>query len=301
MKPDSRVPWLPRAAMAASVLIAVKAAWRVQKKRCGVWPEVRSTWLDVKGLRMHVRRSGSETACASLPVVLVHGWGVSSSYFIPFAARLACRFHVYAPDLPGHGLSAKPAEAPGIEALAQALSDWMDAAGIACVMLIGHSMGCQVAVTLALRHPEKVERLVLIGLTPDPHVRGLGTLFGRLLIGALHERVSLMPHLIKDYFRMGMRLLPEFLSMMNDPIREKLPRLRMPVMLVRGENDPLSPQYWFSEAARLLPPCRTTVIPGGGHAVQHSAPQELAEAVLPFLDETLHAPVSQGMLFEKHP
>lgn len=98
-----------------------------------------------------------------------------------------------------------------------------------------------------------------------------------------------------------MRLLPEFLSMMNDPIREKLPRLRMPVMLVRGENDPLSPQYWFSEAARLLPPCRTTVIPGGGHAVQHSAPQELAEAVLPFLEETLHAPVSQGTLFEGIP
>ncbi len=289
MEKNARLHCLSWVALATGALIAWRAAGASQERRrllrYGRLRALRSAWFTVGGLRMHVRTSTDGAESAALPIVLVHGWSISSTYFIPLAERLAAQCKVYAPDLPGHGLSDTPAKALDIAGLAKALSDWMDAAGISQAILIGHSMGCQIAVELAVAHPEKVDRLVLIGLAPDPRARNPVRQLGRLLVGGMHERMSLILHLAKDYFRMGMRSLPELRSAINYPIEEKLTSVSMPVMLVRGENDPLCPQSWFDESARLLSAQRTAVIPKWGHAVQYSAPQQLNDAILPFLRE----------------
>ncbi|HSH39380.1 MAG TPA: alpha/beta hydrolase, partial [Chthoniobacterales bacterium] len=57
----------------------------------------------------------------------------------------------------------------------------------------------------------------------------------------------------------------------------------LPVILVRGEKDPLAPQRWIDEAARLARAERVAVIPGWGHAVQFSAPEQTVDAIWPFL------------------
>ena len=61
-------------------------------------------WVNVNGHRLYARISKVDSRRMSAPVVLVHGWGVSGSYFIPLAERLAGSFDVYLPDLPGHGM-----------------------------------------------------------------------------------------------------------------------------------------------------------------------------------------------------
>lgn len=234
---------------------------------------------------MHARVSRN-AASGALPVVFVHGFGISGGYFMPAAERLASYFSVYIPDLPGHGKSDTPPDPLDVEGLAQALIQWMDASHLPRVMLVGHSMGCQVAIEAALRHPDRIDRLVLIGLTPDPSARTVGQQVGRLLRGGAHEHPAINRYLVPDYLRMGKRLIPEFQAMLRDPIETKLPRLRAPVMLVRGEKDPVVPAAWFEEAARLLGEPRTAVIPKWGHAVQYSAPEQLLGAIRPFLVET---------------
>ncbi len=165
-------------------------------------------WVHVNGHRLYARISKLDSRRMSAPVVLVHGWGVSGSYFIPLAERLAGSFDVYLPDLPGHGMSETPPKPLDVDDLAAELIDWMDAIGIARASLVGHSMGCQVAVQIAIRQPPRVDRLILIGITPDPGARGTLQQVRRFVIGGAYERFSLNYHLVKDYVRMGARLIP---------------------------------------------------------------------------------------------
>jgi len=79
-----------------------------------------------------------------LPVVLVHGLGLSGRYMLPTAEHFAPHFPVYVPDLPGFGASAKPAHALDVPALAEAPAAWIRAAGLGRVALLGNSRGCQI-------------------------------------------------------------------------------------------------------------------------------------------------------------
>lgn len=240
-------------------------------------------WDIIDGCRVYARVAEGSPGPGRLPVVLVHGFGVSSSYFVPTAERLAVEFCVYAPDLPGHGKSETPQEPCDIPCFADALVGWMDAVGMRRAALVGNSMGCQIAVETAVRYPDRVDRLVLIAPTVDPAHRTVHQLFGRLLVGALYERFSLSGLIVKDYARMAWRLIPELRFMLSDRIEEKLPQVESPVMLVRGEKDPIVPRRWFDDAARLVRAQQIAVIPGWGHAVNYSAAGLLTDAIVPFL------------------
>lgn len=134
---------------------------------------LRNTTVLVNGLSIHTRVAAPEAKALgidTLPVVLVHGYVVSSRYMAPFARQLAgphgphC---VYAPDLPGTGKSAKPPRVLNLIQLAETLADWMEVMGLHRADVIAHSLGCQIAVHLVCRYPERVRRLVLIGPTVD--------------------------------------------------------------------------------------------------------------------------------------
>jgi 2-hydroxy-6-oxonona-2,4-dienedioate hydrolase len=100
-------------------------------------------------------------------VILVHGLVISSRYMEPLAEQLAALCDVYAVDLPGYGLSDKPACVLSLPDLADALSEWMKAEGLASAHLAANSFGCQVLAEFAVRHPHQVDRLVLQGPTID--------------------------------------------------------------------------------------------------------------------------------------
>src|SRR6266516_6720609 len=129
------------------------------------WP-VESRWLEVFGLGIHARVGGQ-----GAPVVLVHGYGVSGSYMLPLAQSLAPSFSVFALDLPGYGRSQRPRISLGIGDLTVALAGWLDAAGLQCPAFVANSMGCQIVTELAVRLPERVGPMVLVGPTVDPRRR----------------------------------------------------------------------------------------------------------------------------------
>ena len=271
----------------AALALALHGAHARQRRRgrlqAGEIRELRSIWREVEGLPMHARVAAGAARPGTLPVVLVHGLGVSGAYFVPVAERLATDFAVYVPDLPGHGPSATPDTPPDIAGLARALIAWMDCAGIARAALVGHSMGCQVVVEAALRHPERIARLVLIAPVSDPAARSIPQQLGHLIKSSVFEHPSLIPQVIEDYLRIGSGIVPELRSMLAYPIEAKLPQIRVPAMLIRGEHDAVAPQAWVDQAARLLdaPPAR--VIPRWSHAVHYGAPAEVTEAMRPFL------------------
>jgi pimeloyl-ACP methyl ester carboxylesterase len=235
----------------------------------------------VEGLRIYAR-----AAChpAGEPVILVHGYGMSSGYMAPIAKRLAAERTVYAPDLPGHGRSADPGRTLSIPELAEFLRAWMDALGIDRAAFLGNSMGCQILVDLAARHPERVERLILVGPTVDPAARAFFRELPRFLKTAPAERTSIVLLIVNAYIRAGLRRLHrEMRFAFADRIEEKLPRIAVPGLVVRGERDAIAPQAWAEEVARKLGAEAVRVIPGKGHAPNYSAPDELMRTIRSFL------------------
>lgn len=206
---------------------------------------------------------------------------------MPLAKQLANEFAVYAPDLPGHGKSDTPRRPLNVVDLADSLVAWMDAMRLEDVSLVANSMGCQLAVDAAARYPRRIHRLVLIGPAGDPAARTLLHQVERFLADIPHEPASLAPLVFFDYVRMGLRFFAEFRSMLQDPIGDKLPLLTVPVLLIRGEHDPIAPRAWLDEAARQIGTACTIAIPAGGHAVHYSAAKVVADTITPFLHGSL--------------
>ncbi len=243
-----------------------------------------SRWTRVGDYRIHARVRVDLSPPGALPVVLVHGIGAASRYMAPTAELLAPYHPVYAPDLPGFGESSKPRRALNLTELTDALAEWMQAVGLERAALLGNSVGCQIIADLALRYPDRIDRAVLQGPTVDPHARTARQQILRWLRNNRHERSSQALISAKAYWKCGVgRLIRTFRYALNDRIEEKLPRMNVPTLVVRGSLDTIVPQLWAEEATRLLPGGRLVVLPGAPHTVVYNAAPELVRVALPFL------------------
>jgi pimeloyl-ACP methyl ester carboxylesterase len=216
---------------------------------------------------------------AGPPLVCVHGLAVSSRYFVPLARRLAARHRVVVPDLPGYGKSPTPPEPLGIEDHADALTAWLDLLEVERAPLVGNSFGCQVAVDLAVRRPERVTRLVLLGPTMDPAAPTLVAQAWNLARDIVRESPRLNLVQARDYLRMGpRRILATARDGLADAFEEKLARLEQPALVVRGERDTICSQPWAERVAELARG-RLAVVPGVAHVAHWSAPDVVARLV----------------------
>ncbi|HEV8586736.1 MAG TPA: alpha/beta fold hydrolase [Methylomirabilota bacterium] len=120
-------------------------------------PELRLRGGEVDGLAINYLVEGRGPA-----VVLLHGLGSFAESWRHNIPSLAARASVYTLDLPGFGRSAKPPAGYSLAYFARALHAFLDGVGVTQVSLVGHSLGAAVAVTYALMHPSRVERLALL-------------------------------------------------------------------------------------------------------------------------------------------
>jgi 2-hydroxy-6-oxonona-2,4-dienedioate hydrolase len=233
---------------------------------------------------MFARVGGPATHGHESAVVLVHGQIISSLYMVPTAERLALQFRVLAPDLPGFGHSDKPDRVLCVPELADALGAWMDAIGLRSAALVGNSLGCQIAVDLAVRRPGLVQALVLSGPTIDRHARTASAQIVRWLRDWPGERTSLAPAHLRDFAYAGLRRsLGTFRCTLADRIEDKLPLVQARTLVVRGTRDTIVPQGWAEEVAQLLPRGQLILIAGGPHCVNYSTPGPFADIVASFL------------------
>ena len=253
--------------------------------------ETKSVWTVVDGLRMHARVAQEAAFEGDPAVVLVHGLVVSGRYMVPTLQRLAPYYRVYAPDLPGFGRSEKPPRALDVSGLSDALAGWMRAAGLEGATLVGNSFGCQIIADLAVRRPGLVGRAVLQGPTMDPAARSVPQQVGRFLLSIPRDSLSLLPIEFLDYLRAGTgRAWRTFRYALQDRIEDRLPAMRIPVLVVRGSRDPIAPQRWAEEVTRLLPEGRLVVVSGAAHAVNYGSPSRFARAIRAFLESDEEGP-----------
>lgn len=205
-------------------------------------------------------------------LVLIHGLGVGPDYFRPLAHRLAGRYEVQAPQL--------PREPQPMDRLGDVIVPLLPGA------LVANSMGCQVAVEVAIRRPELVSHLVLVAPTVDPRMRPWPKMVPGFFLDGAREPPSLWWIVARDYAAMGPR---RFVGMARHAnahrIEERLPLVAQPTLVLRGGRDGFVSQRWCEEAAALLPQGRLVVVPGEPHAVHYTAPAVVAQEVEHHLHE----------------
>jgi pimeloyl-ACP methyl ester carboxylesterase len=153
------------------------------------------------------------------------------------------------------------------------------------VVALGNSFGCQVAVELAVRFPDRVAGLVLVGPTMDPSARTAPRQVLRWLRDTAREDPLQLPILVRDVRDAGPRRVVATLGhALRDPIEAKLPQVGVPALVTRGSIEPIVPPSWARAAARLLPEGQLAEVPGP-HNANYGAAGPLARLVLAFLGQ----------------
>jgi pimeloyl-ACP methyl ester carboxylesterase len=221
-------------------------------------------------------------------VVLLHGLSGSSRWWKRNLEALSERHLVAAVDLIGFGRNTRvrglPLLLPSFSEVTALLARWLETFGEP-VHVIGHSMGGQLAIGLAAARPDLVRSLILVNaagmpfrLDPRPHVRAVPKPpYG----GAGIARV-----LVPDFFRAGpTSVTVASMRVLLGDMRELMHAIRVPTLLVWGENDPLVPLVYGEAMQQEIEGSRLVVIPRAAHVAMWDAPAEFNRVVLSFLAE----------------
>ena len=223
-------------------------------------------YLDVAGLRLHVRDSGPRDAPV---VIMLHGFGAGLHTWEPWAQALTADHRVIRFDLPGFGLSgADPGGDYSDQHSVQVLAALMDRLGIARASLIDNSIGGKFAWMFAAHYPSRVDP----SLAPaygDPAV-----LTDDLV--TRYRDLMLAPG-IRDAMIVRMEQV-----MLEDP-EPRLRGIRAPTPLLWGEKDATIPISNAADCLRDLPQATLVALPGLGHVPQEEAPAVALAPVQAFL------------------
>jgi pimeloyl-ACP methyl ester carboxylesterase len=241
--------------------------------------------VTVSGRTVFYRRSHGDDG--GVPIVHVHGFGISGSYLMPTARLLAGHSVNVVPDLPGYGRSEGPVRPLGIPALAEALLAILDALALDKVVLVGNSMGCPVILEAAHAAPDRVHRLVLVSPAGGVQNQPLPRALAQLALDGVRERPRMATVAVPDYVRFGpLSALRLFSQLTRFPSLERLLHTPVPSLAVLGARDPLMPgPHRVREVGSLAPEHVTVVlIEGAAHAINFSHPGELANVIRSWLD-----------------
>lgn len=238
-----------------------------------------------------------ETLGQGPDLVLLHGWAMHSGIWGSVRDLLAPQFRVHLVDLPGHGLS--PASEPGtLDHLAGMVAEILPKR----CMLGGWSLGGQVAMELALREPQQVEKLVLISTTPcfawqDDWTFGMDrkllqmflenlklnyattiTRFLTLQMSGDRDAGKILSQLRKSFFQRaepdpaalekGLRILQ------HSDLRDRIAAITQPVLIVHGDNDVITHPAAADWMHRQLSQSRHVMFAHCGHAPFLSYPEQ---------------------------
>ena len=219
-------------------------------------------------------------------IVLVHGIGVSSRYFLPLARELAAHYNVTTLDMPGYGASSKPRHPLTIIELADVIEALLVQRHISSAILIGHSMGTQIVAHVARKNPSLVRKLVLLAPTVYDKERTVWMQFLRLLQDGFHETPRANIIIFLDYVRMGMlRYIRTAKWMVKDAIEETLRDVEVPTLIVRGRNDPIAPMMWTEYLRSRYPLIRLEYVSNAPHALHYAFPEKVAALCRTFIQD----------------
>jgi 3-oxoadipate enol-lactonase len=204
----------------------------------------------VKDIEMYYESQGSGT-----PLVVIGGLGLEMSEMDTLIDPLASRFRVVAFDNRGAGRSSKPCGPYAIEQMADDVAGLMDRLNLPRAYMLGISMGGRIAMALALAHPERVDRLVLVSTGP----RAVGA---RWLV-RLGMLVSDLPLLRGRHRQPRYALKAQFDATSRFDCTERLGEIDQPTLILHGRSDHVAPVALAEQMRARIPDSRLVLFEGG--------------------------------------
>jgi pimeloyl-ACP methyl ester carboxylesterase len=268
-------------------------------------------------------------------VILIHGITGRSEQWVPSIEHLARDHEVLAPDLLGHGESAKPRGDYSLGAYASAVRDTMVALGHDRATVVGHSLGGGIAMQFAYQFPERCERLVLVssgglGREVHPMLRAATLPGSELVLPLLTHAVLLargesvgralgrlglqagtdMAEIARGFASLGdAEARDAFIETMRavlDPGGQRVSALdrlylteALPSLLIWGASDPIIPAEHGRAAHELMPGSRLELLEGVGHFPQVEEPYRFAELLADFIASTEPAELDTSTMRER--
>src|SRR5712692_4335376 len=221
---------------------------------------------------------------ASRTLVLIHGFGGSATQWLYQLRFFGQTMRVVAPDLRGHGASDDP------EGLAYTMDGLVDDLELVLdylevqrpFYLIAHSFGGAISTEYALRHPEEVSGLVLVGV-PTRFILRPGVEHLMLIPDPLFSWIA---KVIRVALFAPQRTLKRMLHSVLTPWRgdERVQLLRVPTLVVLGQRDTVFLREHYDEVPRNIPHSQQVVIPVSAHLVQLERPDAVNRAVRRFIE-----------------
>jgi pimeloyl-ACP methyl ester carboxylesterase len=287
-------------------------------------PTGRSAWLDVdwgehrRFVRVEERLVNVVELGSGPPLLFVHGLGGCWQNWLENLPELARDHRVIALDLPGFGDSQLPRDAISVSGYARTLDRLCQALSVDAAAVVGNSMGGFVAAQLAIAHPQRVERLVLVSaaglhiaeLRLERALDRLGraerafaryggfvaarsTTFARrarlrriVLAGvATHPELLPWPLVAEQVAGAGRPgFMPALRSMAGFPLRHRLAQIACPTLIVWGERDRMVPVRDAAAFQQLIPGARKLVYPDTGHVPRLERPTRFNADLRAFLE-----------------
>ena len=270
-------------------------------------------FLELHGDRVAYRDNGDGDV-----LLLIHGMAGSSDSWRSVLPQLSKQFRVIAPDLLGHGESAKPRSDYSLGAFAVFLRDFLDELGVSQATVVGHSLGGGVAMQFVYQHPDYVQRLVLIssgGLGPDVGLilRLLSAPGAELVLPIIAPKpVLTVGNKLRSWLRAagiqsprGAELWAAYSSLSDPETRQSFLRTlrsvvdyrgqsvsalnrlslrqELPIMAIWGDSDSIIPVDHAYAAHEARTDSRLEILPGVGHFPQVEAPNEVVELIEDFI------------------
>jgi pimeloyl-ACP methyl ester carboxylesterase len=250
-------------------------------------------FLTVAGERVHYvhRRPVPDTRP---PVILIHGAGGSHQHWL-YQVRDLPQAASYALDLPGHGRSPGPGR-DSIGAYGDWLLAFMDGAGLARAVLVGHSMGGAIALDLALRWPGRVAGLGLVAT-------GARLRVAPAILEGIRQDPAEAVRLITDWAfgpeapaemaRLGRRqmgqvdpgvLYGDFAACDAFDVRDRLGEVTAPALVLCGTQDRMTPAKYATFLRDGIAGASLHLIEGAGHMLMIERPQAVTRALVAFLE-----------------
>ena len=210
------------------------------------------------------------------PMVLLHGNGEDSSYFVHQIAHFSKSYRVIAIDTRGHGQSPRGEKPFAIKQFAKDLKDFLDAINIAKVVILGFSDGGNIALEFALKYPERVEKLILNGANLFPS--GVKPLYQWPI-----EVGYRMAKLFSNKSEKAKQNAEMLGLMVNEPHIDpsELARLTMPVLVVAGTKDMIKESH-IRLIYKSLPNAQLAFVEGD-HFVANKNAEAFNKVVTDFL------------------
>lgn len=302
MRATRRVLWV--AAVVAAVCAGVfywNPLWvNDQHIRWNLWRSgVRSEYVEAGGYRLHYFEATPPDGSAGAPLVLVHGLGARGEDWAGMIPRLAAAgFHVYAPDLLGHGRSPRPDVAYSVPLEEGVVVEFMRAVGLAHADVDGWSMGGWIAAKVALDHPEMVDRLVLDdsagtkfepAFSRDAFVPTDLAALNRLLVLMTPKPPTLPGFVVNATLRRVRergRIVQQLMDSMEtgaDLLDARLGQIRQPTLIVWGSEDRLIPMAVGEAMHREIAGSVFESVEGCGHLAPAQCSWPVAMGTIEFL------------------